>query len=76
MLREKGKKLLNTCFHGEVTVPKTTCWLVGAVCLLAGIVHGMRVAPLTHGFIIGSGNGNHIFAGEEEPQEEGGQKEA
>lgn len=57
-----GKKLENLahrCFDGELTMPKINFWLIGAVCLLAGIVYGMRVAPMTHGMMIGCNNGNN-----------------
>ena len=58
MAEEKLKKLVHTCFYGEITLPKVTCWLAAAACLLAGIVYGLRVAPFTHGMTIGSNNGN------------------
>ena len=52
------QKLMEQCFQGELTMPKVTLWLVGAVCMLAGIVYGLCIAPLTHGITIGSNNGN------------------
>lgn len=58
MIGKKMQKLIHTCFEGEITVSKAMCWLVGGVCLLAGIVYGMKAAPLTHGITIGSNNGN------------------
>ena len=52
-MREKMKELAERCFSGEVTLPKAVIWLSGAVCLLAGIVYGLKTAPMTHGIIIG-----------------------
>ncbi len=57
MLR-KLQKLKKTCFEGEVTAPKVIFWLLAVNCLLAGIVCGLLCAPLTHGVMIGSNNGN------------------
>ena len=56
--KEKCRKLAETCFDGEVTMAKTTLWAIAGLCLLAGIIHGLRIAPLTHGVVIGCGNGN------------------
>lgn len=53
------KKWVSTCFEGEVTMPKTNFWLIGVVCLLAGVVYGLLVAPMTHGVMIGCNNGNN-----------------
>ncbi len=53
------KELAEKCFAGEVTLPKVTLWLIGAVCLMGGIVCGLNAAPMTHGVWIGSNNGNH-----------------
>ena len=37
-------------------------WLIGAVCLLVGIIYGLKKAPWTHGVMIGSNNGsNHQY---------------
>lgn len=55
-------KISETCrklFRGEVTINKRDLWLVGAVCLLAGVVYGLKKAPWTHGVTIGSNNGNN-----------------
>lgn len=57
--KRKWAALCEKWFEGEVTLPKTTLWLIGTVCLLAGIVYGLRKAPWTHGVIIGSNNGNN-----------------
>lgn len=38
----KMKELAERCFSGEVTLPKAVIWLSGAVCLLAGIVYGLK----------------------------------
>ena len=54
----KMEKLARKCFEGELTMPKVTFWLIGAVCLLGGIVYGLCTAPLTHGVTIGCNNGN------------------
>lgn len=55
---EKGRKLKEICFDGEVTMAKTTLWMIAVVCLLAGMIRGLRMAPMTHGVMIGCGNGN------------------
>ena len=55
----KLKELVKNCFSGEVTLPKATLWLFGAVCLLGGIVYGLKTAPMTHGVMIASNNGNN-----------------
>ncbi len=49
--RERCRRLKEICFDGEVTMTKTTLWM-------AGIVRGLRMAPMTHGVMIGCGNGN------------------
>lgn len=56
--KEKCRKLKETCFVGEVTMTKATLWMIAGLCLLAGIVRGLRMAPMTHGIMIGCGNGN------------------
>lgn len=58
IMKRKWMALHEKWFEGEVTLPKTTLWLVCAVCLLGGIVYGLRKAPWTHGVTIGSYNGN------------------
>lgn len=55
---KKLEKIAHRCFDGDLTMPKTNFWLIGAVCVLAGIVYGLCMAPLTHGVTIGSNNGN------------------
>ncbi len=55
----KMKELAEKCFEGEVTLSKVTLWLIGAVCLMGGIVYGLKTAPMTHGVLIGSNNGNN-----------------
>lgn len=55
---EKLKNFTKQCFEGDVTMPKVVLWLVGGICLLAGIVYGLCMAPMTHGVTIGSNNGN------------------
>lgn len=57
--KKKWTALCEKWFEGEVTLAKTTLWLIGAVCLLGGIVYGLRKAPWTHGVVIGSNNGNN-----------------
>ena len=37
-MRDRMREWKRNCFEGELTVPKATLWLAGAVCLLAGIV--------------------------------------
>ena len=56
--KENCRKLKEAWFDGEVTLAKTSLWMIAGLCLLAGIIHGLRIAPLTHGVIIGCGNGN------------------
>ena len=56
---KKLKKFAHQCFDGDVTMPKVWIWMLGAICLLSGIVYGLLCAPLTHGVSIGSNNGNN-----------------
>lgn len=56
---EKWTKTSEKLFKGDVILPKTTLWLVCSVCLLAGIVYGLKKAPWTHGVTICSNNGNN-----------------
>ncbi len=58
-MKKKWATLYENWFEGEVTLPKITLWLACAVCLLAGVVYGLRKAPWTHGVMIGSNNGNN-----------------
>lgn len=58
-MKEKWTMLQEKWFEGDVTLPKVTLWLACTVCLLAGIVYGLRKAPWTHGVTIGSNNGNN-----------------
>ncbi|MCI5954000.1 MAG: hypothetical protein MRZ49_05435 [Lachnospiraceae bacterium] len=58
-MKEKLKEITERCFEGDLTLPKVTIWLIGAVCLLGGIVYGLKTAPMTHGMMIGSNNGNN-----------------
>ena len=58
-MKEKLKEITEICFEGDFTLPKVTIWLIGAVCLLGGIVYGLKTAPMTHGMMIGSNNGNN-----------------
>lgn len=69
---EKVKSAVCRCFEGDLTMPKVNFWLIGAVCLLAGIVYGLLVAPATHGVTIGSNNGNQsgcVFGVRKEDEE-------
>lgn len=79
MKEKKWRALCEKWFQGEVTLSKVTLWLACSVCLLAGIVYGLRKAPWTHGVTIGSNNGNNsgnyggnekCDAGEEETDKE------
>ena len=73
--KEDVQKLTKRCFEGEVTVSKVNLWLAMTACLLFGIVYGLRKAPMTHGVMIGSYNGN-AFGGCRHKQEKcGGQEE-
>nr|WP_296457103.1 hypothetical protein [uncultured Acetatifactor sp.] len=56
--KERCRRLKEICFDGEVTMTKATLWMIAGLCLLAGIVRGLRMAPMTHGVMIGCGNGN------------------
>ncbi len=56
---EKVKETAKKLFLGETTVNKRDLWFVGAICLLAGIICGLKKAPWTHGVMIGSNNGNY-----------------
>lgn len=58
-MKEKLKEITERCFEGDLTLPKVTIWLIGAVCLLGGIVYGLKTAPMTHGMMIGNNNGNN-----------------
>ncbi len=59
--RENVKRWVKLCFEGELTMPKATFWLVAAVCLLTGVVYGLKTAPRTHGIQknYGCNNGNN-----------------
>ena len=54
----KCRKLKEICFDGEVTMTKASLWMIAGLCLLAGIIRGLRMAPMTHGVMIGCGNGS------------------
>ena len=41
-MKEKLKEITERCFEGDLTLPKVTIWLIGAVCLLGGIVYGLK----------------------------------
>lgn len=73
-LRENLQKLTKNCFEGQVTVSKVNLWLAMTACLLFGIVYGLRKAPMTHGVMIGSYNGN-AFGGCHKKEKCGGQAE-
>ncbi len=61
--KEKCRELKENYFDGEVTMAKTTLWMIAGLCLLAGIIRGLRMAPMTHGVMIGCGNGNGSGSG-------------
>lgn len=54
---EKVKEYAQKLFQGETIVNKRDLWFVGGICLLAGIVYGLLLAPWTHGVTIGCNNG-------------------
>ncbi len=56
--KESCRKLRETCFEGEISMAKKSLWMLGILCLLVGIIHGLRMAPMTHNVLIGCGNGN------------------
>ena len=58
-MKGKFSELVNKLFRGEVTITKRELWLIGFICLLAGVVCGLVNAPWTHGVTIGSHNGNY-----------------
>lgn len=53
----KGKTV--DFMQGGLTLTKLDFFLIGAVCLLAGICIGLLAAPFTHGVSIASNNGNN-----------------
>ncbi len=58
---------------GEITMEKTTFWLLLAVILLAGILYGLLTAPMTHGVTIGCNNNcvpEDFFDGDEDEDED------
>ena len=57
-MKEKIKRTCKKLFEGELTIKKSELWLIGLVCLLFGIVYGLKKAPWTHGVSIASNNGN------------------
>ena len=58
-MKEKLTTLRKVLFEGEVTLPKVTLWLAGLLCLMIGIVEGLKKAPFTHGMQFGCNCGNH-----------------
>ncbi len=74
MILEKCKKLVQQCFCGDLTMPKVNFWLIGSICLLAGVVYGLCIAPLTHGVRIACNNNNqngcHCGCGQEKENKE------
>lgn len=59
---ENGMKeeMTETCkklFTGDITLKKRELWLIGGLCLFAGVLYGIKKAPWTHG-VIASHNGN------------------
>ena len=77
---EKLKNVTRKCFEGDLTMPKVNFWLIGGICLLAGIVYGLRASPATRGITIGSNNGNQsgcVFGvGKDEDEQENDIQEA
>lgn len=59
-LTEWKEKALDTV-NGDLTLKKLDFFLIGAICLLAGICIGFLTAPLTRGIriAIGSNNGSN-----------------
>ena len=59
-LTEWKEKALDT-INGDLTLKKLDFFLIGAICLLAGICIGFLTAPLTRGIriAIGSNNGSN-----------------
>lgn len=72
----KMKRLAKKCFEGDVTMPRVILWLICIICVLAGIVYGLCIAPFSRGLTIGSNNVNYNDCiwrneeGEEEDEEE------
>ena len=71
ILKLKLKNLVRRCFEGDLTMSKVMLWLICTVCMLAGIVYGLCMAPFTHGISIGSNNRNYdrCFWSPEEEEE-------
>ena len=65
-MKEKLTTLRKILFEGEVTLPKVTLWLVGLLCLMIGIVEGLKKAPFTHGMQFGCNCGNHTVYNEDD----------
>ena len=57
--KERLRELRKTWFEGELTMPKTMFWLIAVICVLTGIIWGIRLAPRSRGATIGSYNGNY-----------------
>lgn len=64
-MKEKMLELLT----GEITLSKKECWMIGTICTLFGVIVGLIAAPLTHGLMIGCGNGNNSGNSEKEKKE-------
>lgn len=75
MIKMKLRKLAKNLFEGEMTIRKTEFWLIACVCMLAGVVHGLLAAPMTHGITIGSNNNNGNISGMNGDGEEEGEEE-
>lgn len=56
--KTKCKQLYHKMFDGEITLDKSTFWLVASVIFMLGMLYGLLKAPLTHGVTISCGNNN------------------
>lgn len=62
-MKQTTKENLSKLFVGEITLKKRELWLLGAACLLFGVVYGLKKAPLTKGVnvTVGSNNGHNSY---------------
>lgn len=57
-LKLKMKELYHKMFDGEITLDKSSFWLIAAVIFMMGMLYGLLKAPMTHGINITCGNNN------------------
>lgn len=71
-LNLKMKELYHRMFDGEITLDKSSFWLVAAVIFMMGVLYGLLKAPMTHGINIacGNNNGNHNYGSDFDENED------